>query len=77
MARAVGRICGANGRIRMCIENATRTRIVVADQTIHLLGSNERIAVARRAICDLIMGAPPNKIFGKIRTHTARLDAAF
>ncbi|VEL23761.1 unnamed protein product, partial [Protopolystoma xenopodis] len=43
LARPVGRICGANGRIRMCIENATRTRIVVVDQTIHLLGSNERI----------------------------------
>ncbi|KAA3681387.1 RNA-binding protein PNO1 [Paragonimus westermani] len=76
MARAVGRICGAKGRIRMCVENATRTRIVVADETIHILGSNERIAVARRSICDLILGAPPNKIFGKIRTHAARLDAA-
>merc|ERR1712113_157347 len=76
VARAVGRICGAKGRIRMCVENATRTRIVVADETIHILGSNDRIAVARRAICDLILGAPPNKIFGKIRTHAARLDAA-
>ncbi|CAH8453381.1 unnamed protein product [Schistosoma haematobium] len=76
MARAVGRICGAKGRIRMCIENATRTRIVVADETIHILGSNDRIAVARRAICDLILGAPPNKIFGKIRTHAARLDSS-
>ncbi|CAH8641636.1 unnamed protein product [Dicrocoelium dendriticum] len=75
MARAVGRICGAKGRIRMCVENATRTRIVVANETIHILGSNERIAVARRAICDLILGAPPNKIFGKIRTHASRLDA--
>ncbi|KAK4472640.1 hypothetical protein MN116_003874 [Schistosoma mekongi] len=76
MARAVGRICGAKGRIRMCIENATRTRIVVADETIHILGSNDRIAVARRALCDLILGAPPNKIFGKIRTHSARLDSS-
>ncbi|KER22510.1 hypothetical protein T265_09429 [Opisthorchis viverrini] len=76
MARAIGRICGAKGRIRMCVENATRTRIVVADEVIHILGTNERIAVARRAICDLILGAPPNKIFGKISTHAARLDAA-
>ncbi|TPP65491.1 Pre-rRNA-processing protein PNO1 [Fasciola gigantica] len=75
MARAIGRICGAKGRIRMCVENATRTRIIVADETIHILGSNERIAVARRALCDLILGTPPNKIFGKIRTHAARLDA--
>lgn len=75
MARAIGRICGAKGRIRMCVENATRTRIIVADETIHILGSNERIAVARRALCDLILGSPPNKIFGKIRTHAARLDA--
>ncbi|CAL8083827.1 unnamed protein product [Calicophoron daubneyi] len=76
MARAIGRICGAKGRIRMCVENATRTRIIVADETISILGSNERIAVARRAICDLILGAPPNKIFGKIRAHANRLDAS-
>ncbi|EUB59823.1 RNA-binding protein pno1 [Echinococcus granulosus] len=77
MARAVGRICGANGRIRLAIENATRTRIIVADQTIHILGSNERIAVARKAICNLIIGSPPNKVFGRIQNQTARLDSTF
>ncbi|VDD82464.1 unnamed protein product [Mesocestoides corti] len=77
MARAVGRICGANGRVRLSIENATRTRIVVADQTIHILGSNERIAVARKAICNLIIGSPPNKIFGRVQNQAARLDSTF
>ncbi|VDN10300.1 unnamed protein product [Dibothriocephalus latus] len=77
VARAVGRICGANGRVRLSIENATRTRIVVADQTIHILGSNERIAVARKAICNLIIGSPPSKIFGRIQTQAARLDSTF
>ncbi|KAL3310048.1 pre-rRNA-processing protein pno1 [Cichlidogyrus casuarinus] len=77
MARAVGRICGFHGRIRMSIENATRTRIVVAEETIHILGSSERIRVARRAICDLILGAPPSKIFGKVRQFSSRLDSSF
>lgn len=77
MPRAVGRICGANGRVRLSIENATRTRILVADQTIHILGSNERIAVARKAICNLIIGSPPNKIFGRIQSQAARLDSTF
>ncbi|KAM3181055.1 hypothetical protein ACTXT7_015099 [Hymenolepis weldensis] len=73
-ARAIGRICGCNGRIRLSIENATRTRIIVADRIIHILGSHERIAVARKAICNLIIGAPANKIFGRIQNQTARLD---
>ncbi|VDM15571.1 unnamed protein product [Hydatigera taeniaeformis] len=77
MARAVGRICGANGRIRLSIENATRTRIVMADRCIRILGSNERIAVARKAICDLIIGAPPNKVFGRLQNQIARLDSTF
>ena len=36
--RAIGRICGEKGKTKYAIENATRSRIVVADSKIHVLG---------------------------------------
>lgn len=38
LSRCIGRICGEKGKTKFAIENATRTRIVVADQKIHILG---------------------------------------
>ena len=36
--RCIGRICGEKGKTKYAIENATRTRVVVADSKIHILG---------------------------------------
>ncbi len=36
-----------NGKTKFTIENSTRTRIVVADTKIHILGSFQNIKVAR------------------------------
>lgn len=44
-SRAIGRIAGQGGKTRHAIENATRTRIVVADQKVHILGSFSNIKV--------------------------------
>ncbi|CAG9466150.1 unnamed protein product [Pedinophyceae sp. YPF-701] len=77
LSRAVGRLAGKGGKVKFTIENATRTRIVLADTKIHLLGSFQNIRVARDAICALVMGSPPGKVYSRLRTACARLNEQF
>ncbi|KAK8792607.1 hypothetical protein WA538_000681 [Blastocystis sp. DL] len=77
ISRAIGRIAGQMGKTKYAIENATRCRIVLADQTIHILGSYANIAVARNAICNLIMGSPPNKVYNQMKQVAARQKERF
>jgi len=73
LARAIGRIAGTGGRNKNTIENVTKTRIVLADQRITILGSFQNIRTARRAICAVIMGTPNNKIHGTLRSIAERM----
>lgn len=77
LQRAIGRIAGQEGKTRFAIENATRTRIVIADQRIHLLGSYANLRVARTALCDLILGAPPGKVYNKMRNVAKRMSERY
>ncbi|KAL5537855.1 hypothetical protein UlMin_045240 [Ulmus minor] len=73
LSRAIGRLSGKGGQTKKRIEDQTKTRIVIADHNIHILGSFARIKAARFSLCMIILGSPATKVYSKLRAVSARL----
>ncbi|KAJ2905093.1 RNA-binding protein PNO1 [Zalerion maritima] len=77
LGRAIGRIAGQDGKTKLAIENASRTRVVLADSKIHILGRFKNIHMAREAIVDLILGKQPSKVYGNLQRISKRMKESF
>nr|XP_008271658.1 LOW QUALITY PROTEIN: RNA-binding protein PNO1-like [Oryctolagus cuniculus] len=62
---AVGRITSNRGKTKFTIENGTWAWIVLADVKVHTLDSFQNIKMERTAICNLTLGNPPSKVYGR------------
>ena len=77
LSRTIARIAGKDGSVKFTIENATKTRVLIAGTRIHIMGSFQNISVARNAISDLILGSPPGVVYNKLRIISSRMKESF
>ena len=67
------RIIGREGRGRKTIEDLTECRICVYGKTISIIGENERVSLARRAVEALLKGSPHANVYKFLERERRKL----
>jgi len=63
LVRIKGRIIGSEGKARKLIEDLTECHICVYGKTISIIGGPETVAVARRAVEQLLKGSTHSSVY--------------
>ncbi len=63
MLRVKGRVIGEEGKCRANVERLTETMVSVYGKTVSILGRTENVALAKRALTNLIQGSPHASVY--------------
>jgi len=73
MIRLKSRLIGTNGKARKMIEMLTHTEICVYGKTVSIIGEQDSVYLAKRAITNLLQGSKHGNVYGFIeRTKKKR-----
>lgn len=70
--RAIGRIIGTDGKMKNTIEDTTKCKILINDESITIFGLIDDIKNAKDSICRLIMGSKPNTISNRLKLISSK-----
>jgi len=71
--RIKSRVIGEGGRAKKTIEQMTKTRIVVGDKIISIIGEYDNVAVARKALIMLAEGRKHGTVYSYLRREAREL----
>ena len=71
--RLKGRVIGRDGKARRMIEELTRTDLSVYGHTISMIGSYDRVAIAREAVEMLLKGKQHSTVYRFLRGKVAEV----
>ncbi|KRH93299.1 putative RNA-binding protein Pno1p interacting with Nob1p and involved in 26S proteasome assembly [Pseudoloma neurophilia] len=71
-SRAIGRIIGREGKVKLAIENTFHISMIIKDDQIFLIGDNESLRQAKESISRLVLGAHPGSILNKLKVVASK-----
>ena len=75
MIRLKGRVIGQDGKTRRIIEEITEAHLSVYGKTISIIGTSERVAVARQAVENLLRGSPHKAVYQWLERQRRKIKA--